>query len=214
MKTPIRYYLLRHGETDYSRAGCYCGWEDARLTETGLRHHEALVEALADTNLAAIYTSDSYRCTHLAEALARQRQAVVHRLPGLRELNFGVFDGKTYEEVAQEYPEALARWIEEPMYSAPPAGETLDVLCKRLLKALYAIKGQAQKISSHGSCPIPIAVVTHGGPIRVLLCHWLGIPLERQWQLRIDPGSFSITEEYAEGVICCSINGVPGSSVY
>ena len=214
MKKPIRFYLLRHGETEHSRAGRYCGWEDAQLTKTGFRHHEALVETLANTHLTAIYASDSYRCIHLAEALASPRQVLVHKLPGLRELNFGEFDGKTYQEIAQEHPEVLARWVAEPVYNAPPGGETLDALWKRLSGALCTIRDEVQKMPLHESNPTPIAVITHGGPIRALLCHWLGIHPERQWQFRIDPGSLSIVEEYAEGAICCSINGLPGSSSY
>ncbi|NMB46485.1 MAG: histidine phosphatase family protein [Firmicutes bacterium] len=207
---PIRYYLLRHGETEYSQAGRYSGWEDARLTDTGLEQHQTMAAALAHTDLAVIYTSDSYRCIHLAQAVAKSRKVGLHKRKGLRELNFGAFGGKTYGEAAAEHPQALARWVAEPVRNAPPHGETLERLWERLLPVLQEVKSEVQELPSTDSICVPVAIVTHGGPIRALLCQWLGIPLPYQWQFRIDPGSLTVVEQYEEGAICCSVNWRPG----
>lgn len=208
-KGPIRYYLLRHGETDYSKAGRYCGWEDAKLTETGCKHHQAQVATLGDTPLAAIYSSDSTRTLHLAEALAKPRQMIIHKEKGLRELGFGVFGGMTYSEANKAYPKELAQWVGDPVASAPPGGETLDALWRRLQGTIEAIECQVQGIPWNGVAPRNVALVTHGGVIRVLLCDWLEVPLQYHWRFRIDLGSLTIVERYSEGAICCMVNYRP-----
>jgi broad specificity phosphatase PhoE len=205
----IRYYLFRHGETDYSKASRYCGWEDAKLTEIGYKHHEAQIAVLRDTPLEAIYSSDSTRCLNLAEALARPRKMVIHKEKGLRELDFGIFGGMTYGEAYKAYPKELAQWVEDPVANSPPRGETLKVLWSRLQGAMEAIERQVQGVPGRGLAPRNVALVTHGGVIRLLLCDWLGIPLQYHWRFRIDPGSLTIVERYTEGAICCLANYRP-----
>ncbi len=205
----IRYYLLRHGETDFSKEGRYSGWDDAQLTEKGLWQHQQQVATLADTPLSAIYTSDLHRCMQLATDLAKSHDVPLDICRGLRELDFGLLGGKTYAEALREHPEALTRWVEHPAENAPPSGETLQTFGDRLLEAMQEIELQVREAPSDESTPISVAIVTHGGPIRILLCHWLGIPVERQWQFRIDPGSLTIVEQYAEGAICCRVNYQP-----
>ena len=209
VENAIRYYLFRHGETDYSIASRYCGWEDAQLTETGYKHHEAQVELLGDTSLTAICTSDSTRTLHLAEALAKPRKMVIYKYKGLRELDFGGFGGLTYGEANKTYPKELAQWVEDPVANAPPGGETLEGLQSRLQGAMGAIERQVQEISWNSVVPRNVALVTHGGIIRVLLCDWLGVPLRYHWQFRIDSGSLTIVESYSQGAICCLVNYRP-----
>ena len=205
-KTPIRYYLLRHGETEYARDSRYGGWSNSPLTESGFRQHQKKVERLSTVTLWAIYTSDLARCTWLAQELGSCHNLSPKILQDLRELDFGEFDGKTYGDVLHEHPEALARWLENPLESSPPGGETLLAFQKRLLRAMQNIQSQVGSIPQDTPLPISIAIVTHGGVIRTLLCQWLEIPIERQWQFKIDPGSIAIIEEYDEGAICCAVN--------
>lgn len=207
----LRLYLLRHGETESNRKKCYNGWGVSPLTATGCRQNARQVAALAEVKLAAVYSSDRERCLQLARALATPRQLDVQIRAELRELNFGLFENKKYNEVLEKYPEELCRWLKDPVHYAPPGGETLQQLIDRASALLDNIPYQIQsgdRVSDLDEM-VSVAVVTHGGVVQALLCHWLGTPLQRYWQYKIEPGSITVVEKYEAGAILCQLNNLP-----
>ena len=145
--------VARHGETDWNRDHRVQGQTDVDLNPTGRAQAEALARSLADTRLGAVYSSDLTRALETAEAVARPRGLRVLTDPDLREKNFGSWEGLTDVEIAERFPEAVrGRWGD---------GETTEDVAARVLPAVERIRAR----HPHNT----VLVVTHGGPIRVIL---------------------------------------------
>ena len=102
-----------------------------------------------------------------------------------REIDFGAWEGLTYAEIAEQFKDQLG-FFTDPEQCSPPGGESLAHMLQRVQAELAAI-------ACSGDLPMEgdVVIVSHGGPLRVLLCSILGMPFARQWQLRLDPGSLS-----------------------
>lgn len=173
--------LIRHAEPE--GAGRYLGRRsDPPLSARGRAQAEALARRLASEPLAAIYSSPLRRALETARAIA------AHHLPveivaDLVEMDFGLWDGLSYQEVEAREPEQLARWLEDPLAVVPPEGEGLAGMGRRVIGAFEAIA-----IRHHGEV---VAIVTHGGPARAILCRALGLPLAAHWRLSQDLAAIS-----------------------
>lgn len=177
LEQATRLILIRHGETAWNRATRIQGHTDIPLSPLGLAQAERLAEALADEPLAAIYSSDLSRARQTAEALARVQDLPVRLDAGLRERAFGRFEGLSWDEIAQGYPEESARWRRREPDFPVGGGESLTVFSVRCLtaarRAAAAHPGES------------IAVVAHGGVLDCLYRAATRVALEapRSWQL-------------------------------
>lgn len=194
------FFLVRHGQTEWSNQHRYTGWSDLPVDATGRLQEDNLMARLASESIDAIFSSDLQRCSELAYKIAyRQNNTVsLHNERELREANFGKWEGRTYAEIEAAEPERLQCWIDDPLMHAPPGGETLLELAGRVGPCLERIEAVYP-----AGC---VLVITHGGPIRCALCRWLGIPLKNHWQLRIDPASLTIVDTYPQGAILNLLN--------
>lgn len=179
-----RLWLVRHGTTSWNTTQRYCGWSDIPLSRTGRAQARWLAHQLAPIPLQAIYSSDLSRARETATYIAeRQARSVPIRISEQwRELNFGAWEGLTYDMIASQFQTQLA-FFTDPIHHAPPCGESLSDLLLRLEQALTRLQAE----TTEGD----IALISHGGPLRALLCSVLHMPLLAQWQLRLDPGSLS-----------------------
>jgi broad specificity phosphatase PhoE len=178
-----RVFLIRHGLTDWHRAGRVLGHRDIALNDEGLAQAAATTRALADTPIAEVISSPLVRALQTAEAIGRQFGIDVARDPRLIDLRVGKWEGMTYAEVAEhsEYKE----FISDPLSERIPGAESLaDVR----VRAVAAIE-QALEDNPSGDA---IAVITHAGIIRVLLTHYLGSPPANYHRIRVAPGSISV----------------------
>jgi broad specificity phosphatase PhoE len=150
--------LLRHGVTGYINA--YCGSLDVPLTAEGQAQMGAAVEG---RQWDRIYSSPLQRCLRVAEVLSQKRGIPCLQDSRLREMHFGSWEGRTTEDLLATEGEALQRFWKEPERHAPPGGETIGQLRERVLEFWQeCIESKPQD---------RILVVTHGGPIRILLTH-------------------------------------------
>ena len=155
--------LIRHGETLWNRAGRVQGWQDSPLTDVGFGQAEALAERLAGERIERLIASDLGRARQTAAPIASRLGIAIECDPGLRERNYGIFEGRTYAEIEREDPAAhacLAR--RDPAYVIP-GGESGAAFRIRVLDALERIAG------AHAGRRI--AVVAHGGVLGVLYRH-------------------------------------------
>ena len=150
---PTRIILARHGETDWNLERRWQGHSDRPLNETGRAQAEELAEQLAGEPISAVYSSDLVRAHETARIVAERLGLDVVAVPGLRERQFGTWEGLRDVEVERLYP-GLRN---------PPDGETRDELLRRVLESLEAIA------AAHAD--ETVLVVSHGGPIRALLRH-------------------------------------------
>ena len=102
--------LVRHGETLWNRERRMQGQTDTPLSAIGRAQAQAVGQRLARHPFVALYSSDLTRAWDTAAAIARASGREVRREPALRERTFGVFEGLTYEEMAQRYPDEHARF--------------------------------------------------------------------------------------------------------
>jgi alpha-ribazole phosphatase len=192
-----RLLLVRHAETKQGHRR-YWGHSQIGLGEEGIVQAKMLRDHLAGEKIAAIYSSDLKRARRTAEILASVHATEVVLCPELRELDFGQIEGMTFEEVDRRCPEALSLWRGGDVNAAAPAGENLRQLASRVRWILERLQRHSPEET--------ILIVAHSGPLRVLLCTWLGIDLERWWQIRLDPASVSLVETYPEGAVLCFLN--------
>src|SRR5579863_3563976 len=117
-------WLLRHPEPEASARGRCYGSLDVALSPEGIRQARSVADRLAQEIFTAIYTSPRQRCTQAAQILAAGRTCPVETMPALRELDFGEFEGRTYDEIAATYPGLYQRWMERPTETQFPGGES------------------------------------------------------------------------------------------
>jgi broad specificity phosphatase PhoE len=145
--------LVRHGETDWNLERRVQGHSDTPLNDTGRAQALALAETLEGEEFDAVYASDLARAFDTAQVVAERRGLPVTPVPGLRERNFGTWEGLTDTEIFERFPAAkIGSWGD---------AETQDEMRERVLGALREIA------AAHPNGRV--LVVTHGGPVRRLL---------------------------------------------
>lgn len=184
---PLRLILARHGEAEGSREFRFNGSSDVALTPHGEAQAQRLADALIPFNLAAVYTSPLLRARATAEAIAAVSHpgAPLEILPDLREQSYGSWERLTAVEARARDPKRFAAWS-AGMRIAPPAGETLSALRRRVVTcvALIAERHPGQSV----------ALVAHVGPIKALLCTALCMPLSGARRIWLDPASYSVVD--------------------
>ena len=201
-----RIWLVRHGQTAWNEQGRFCGHTDIPLSMLGRRQARTLASYLQHMPIAAIYSSDLSRARETAEIIAARNvektlAVSLQPSPLWREINFGAWEGLTYNEIATSFVDQLS-FFTDPEHYAPPQGETLAEVLQRVIPALQAIMQHGHKGE--------IVLVSHGGVLRGLLCVLLGMPLSSQWQLRIDTGSLSAIDVSLDehGALLASLAGL------
>jgi alpha-ribazole phosphatase len=173
------FTLVRH--TKPAVQGICYGSLDVPLSEEGLEHARTIAAELAGEPFAAIYTSPLRRCAETARMLAEGRECPLETLDAVRELNFGRFEGHTYDDLARDYPELYRRWMESPTEVEFPGGESFAVMRRRVLTGVRELS-----VRHAGQT---IALVTHGGVIRTLLVEAQGMDCRRMFEIDLPYGA-------------------------
>jgi len=158
-----RIILVRHGETEWNREGRIQGYHaDSRLTAAGEEQARRLAARLGREPLRALHSSDSGRARQTATPVATALKLDVAYDAALRERSYGVFEGRTYEELEREHPDAYRKFRSRDPGYAPPGGESGEQFRERIVAALERI---ATAGAEHA------AVITHGGVLGVMHRH-------------------------------------------
>ncbi|MBM3407173.1 MAG: histidine phosphatase family protein [Betaproteobacteria bacterium] len=148
--------FIRHGVTDWNLERRFQGCIDIELNAEGLAQARLTAERLAGMPLAAVYASDLRRARQTAEPIARAIGVSVAVEPGLRERHYGVFEGRTHDELSRDHPEAYQHWRDRvPDYALPGGGESLLTLRER-------VQAQMDRLAARHPGQTIVAV-THGG---------------------------------------------------
>lgn len=186
MSAPIlRLLLARHGEVPSNRELRYVGSLDEPLAASGIEQAEGLAAALAPLPVRAVYASPLLRAAETARRIAAPRALPLTPEPRLREQSFGEWEGLTRAEVLARDGERLLRW-EADLGTSPPGGESLETVQERMLGLVDDL---ARRHPEEW-----IALVSHVGPIKALLCAALGAPLATARRMFLDPGTLSVVD--------------------
>jgi broad specificity phosphatase PhoE len=186
----LRVFVVRHGETEWSRERRFTGSRDAALTDLGRRQADAVGLALAGEPVVAVYTSPQERARTSAESVAKPHRLELTIAPALREMAFGDWEGLTADELAARWPDLAERWRSAPHEVTPAGGESLVAVAERVGAALAAVR------AAHDGGPV--VLVSHAIVIRLIVLEALGLGPDRLWSLDASPGG--ITEiEYLPG---------------
>ena len=193
-----RLILIRHGETDYNSQNRYCGFSDPPLNNKGIRQVEKLMAKLKNISIDKVYSSDLKRAYQTAEIIFKNKP--IEKAKNFREMNFGIFEGLKYEQIVKRYPEIYRKWIDNPAAVGIPQGENIKDLSKRITEELFGI------FSCHRGKTI--AVVTHAGPIKIILCNMLKYGAKMFWKIEVKPASLNIVEFVKGKSKTCRLNNI------
>ncbi|WP_404784108.1 histidine phosphatase family protein [Altericista sp. CCNU0014] len=167
----LTLYLLRHGETVYSKTGGYCGDLDPELTDDGVQMAKAFAEAYRALDWNAVYVSPMKRTIATATPLCQAIGLEMQLREGLKEIRYGEWEGQTEAFVKERHADDYMRWLAEPAWNPPTGGETAVQLASRASLVIAEI----EEMYKAGN----VLVVSHKATIRIILCALLGIDLGR-----------------------------------
>jgi uncharacterized phosphatase len=168
-KSLARFYFIRHGETEWNALGRLCGRTDVPLSDAGRRQTHLLALRLKPLPVKALYTSPLQRALETARFVSEAIGSEPVVDGRLVELNYGLWEGSTYEAIKRASPEIYRAWQQDPGGTAPPGGESGEQLIERVTPFLAEVAER----HSDGN----VVVVCHRTVNRLLACHFLGVPL-------------------------------------
>ena len=195
----IHIYLIRHGMTEYNAQKKYMGYTDEPVIQEKLEDYEVLRTILKKETIDTIYSSDLIRCQQTASYLFSEQSFILDRR--LREISFGDWEGKTYEQL--KHIPAYCNWLSNWETESIPNGEDGMRFRERVMQFLQ------ENILLGDNLGKRFAIVTHGGVIRHIvsaLYDELGY-----WDVDVEFGKAIVMEIKASGGIykCMSLSVVP-----
>lgn len=190
-------YLLRHGETEYGKEKRYLGHTDCRLSNEGKQQakHLASVFAKNGIKIDSIFSSDLTRCRDTINIVFPRKK--VSFLEQLREINMGTWDGLTFEEVKNKYAEDYKKRGENIAEFIPPSGESFNQYQERAVIIFKHIIN-----STKGN----VAICSHSGFIRTLLCSLLNKDLKEMFSIKQSYGCINIITAMEDNIVVEGIN--------
>lgn len=203
-------YLIRHGQTVDSDEKKYKGHIDVPLSAEGIDQISSLAAYLSKmirsgagpdhtaNELDSIYCSDLSRAVKSAGIIAEPfglKPAIDARL---KERSFGKWEGMTFSEIQKEFPDEFDAWVKNPMKNSPPGGESTEDVIVRVMPVFNEI------VRNHENRHV--AIVSHGGVNRVILCTILGIPLEHIFRVEQEFAGLNIISFYDEKPVMKMMN--------
>jgi ribonuclease H / adenosylcobalamin/alpha-ribazole phosphatase len=188
--SPTQILLLRHGQTEMSVQRRYAGRTDVPLNDTGLAQAAAAAKRLADAGLDAIVSSPLLRARQTAGEVAALCRLPVQVDEGFRETDFGDWEGLTFAEVRDRWPDELTRWLADPM-ATPPGAESLADGTTRARAALDRV------LAAHPGRRV--LVVSHVGPVKWLVCDVLGAPPSSVFRMHLDTAALCAIDWFRDG---------------
>ena len=176
--------LIRHGQTDWGQQRRYCSFTNIELNATGKNQADKLSQRLSREVIDKIYSSDIKRAYQFADSVFKNSS--IEKLKGFREIDFGRFEGLTYQELMDKHPIVYQNWLNNPYDVDIPGGESLKDLAKRVRSSLEEILSL--------NTGLAIAICAHAGPIRVILSDAQGLGLDKIWRVKVDCASLSRVE--------------------
>jgi alpha-ribazole phosphatase len=163
--------LIRHAETDM--AGRFCGHSDPALNEAGERQALRLAEEISGLGMACIYSSDLRRAARTAAAIAQRTGIAVNYREGLREIDFGEWEGLDWRQIELRFPEEASLWIREFPLRSAPGGESYSAFTDRVEVTMATLLRKTTEVKA--------GIVTHRGVMSYVLTKFFGFDEQEAW---------------------------------
>ncbi|MEX0989894.1 MAG: histidine phosphatase family protein [Actinomycetota bacterium] len=193
-------HLVRHGRTALNAQGRFRGHQDPELDDQGRVDATRAADALASEAIAIVTASPLRRAQQTAAAVAAGRDLTVGVEPGLADIDYGRWEGRTYDEARADDDEVFGRLRNAPRSFVPPGGEPMTDVEERALAALDRLRAG----------PSPAVAVSHDVPIRVLVTRIAGIPEEGFWAFPLVTGGIVDLRHDGEAWSLTAVPGGPG----
>ena len=128
----MKLYLIRHGQTDWNIQGKIQGSHDIPLNDTGRAQAKLVAEGMDSRPVTKIFSSTLMRAVETARMIGDRQHVDIYLVPGLIEVEFGKWEGMTWAEIKEQYPNEYERWFINPVEVAPPGGETQMMVMERV----------------------------------------------------------------------------------
>ena len=196
----LRLFVVRHGETAWTRERRYTGGRDIGLSEAGRRQCEAVARTLASSVPAAVYASPLERARASAEIVAKPHPLAVEVEGAFREMAFGDWEGLTRQEVAARFPDDYECWRTTPARFRRPGAEALGAVAARVDEGLAELRAAHEGAT--------VILVTHAVVVRLIVLAALGLGPERLWTVDATPAGISELEYRDDWVTLHRMNTV------
>ncbi len=193
-----RIYIVRHGETEWNLRGKTQGIKDSKLTQLGRQQGGLLASRLLDENIGVIYSSMLKRASSTAKIINKKLKLPLYYNVNLNEINFGLWEGLTNNQIIKKYPKEFQLWREAPQKVRIPNGEELSTAQKRIV-AFVDLLIEDCNINR-------ILLVSHSSIIKLLLLNILGMNLSGYYRLKIENASLNIIEFRHYGPLLLNYN--------
>ena len=184
----MRLILIRHGETEWNVSGRYQGQTDIPLSDRGRAQAEALGRRFASIPVDAVYSSPLQRAYDTAAAIARVKGLPIQKADGLKELDFGEWDGNTKEVNEEKFGEAFTRYRIEPFHYPMPGEGTLNRAKLRVGAALEDIKELYRHTDK------TVVVVANGGILKLAIFYLMDMTSRLYRCIELDNTSLTVID--------------------
>ena len=213
-----RWFVVRHGETEWNVVGRIQGHSDVPLSQNGRDQAHAVDRRLTEAPLDVVYCSDLSRAGETASIIIGERDIPLHATPELRERDYGVFEGLTVEERKDRYPGLFAASLVKDLDFAPTGGESPRATSVRMTAFVAGLKARHPDET--------VLIVGHGGSLRAAIIALMEFPLDANWRFVMSNCSLSVFDTYPDnavlrlyndtshlGGLVAGIPGIPGAGV-
>ena len=187
-----RLILVRHGETDWNKAGRFQGQIDIPLNENGRRQAAAARDFLKDIPIDRAWSSTLSRPTETAQIILQAHPDVpLTQIDGLVEIGHGVWEGKLESEIREDWSELLDTWKRAPETVQMPEGETIQDVWARSVRSWGEIAGELKPEET-------VLVVAHDAVNKTILCDLLGLTPADIWAVKQGNGGVTVVDIAAD----------------
>ncbi len=180
--------FIRHGETLDNARGVAQGWSDSLLSETGRGQVEKLARRAASLGATRLVCSPLPRALSTAEGIAKETGLEITQIEDLREMNYGEWEGASFDQVRRDSPELFGKWSTDPTTACPGGGESFADVAERMRRAVARIEQEQNGPNSR------VLIVSHGTAIRIVATALLGLDIAAARRLAQDNAAINIFE--------------------
>lgn len=173
MDDKTKIYLVRHGQTEWNVKHKFQGHQDSPLTDMGIKQAQWLEEAIRNEQIDMIYSSSSLRARRTAEIIRGTREIDIIESDDLREINLGIWEGRTQDEVKELYLEAFNDFWDNPEKFKVENSETFRQVSDRAINMMRQTVNDNQGKS--------ILIVTHTVVVKLIMAYFEGRPMKELW---------------------------------